>query len=270
METRFQPEWLEARRQSGFTLIELLTALTVLTLMLLMVNQLVNSAAAVMSLSGRQLDADTQARLIFNRMGVDFSRMLKRTDVDYSSFKNAAANAQAGNDQMAFYAETHGYFSGATQPPSTGKADLSLVAYMVGTDPGSTSTAPVLLRLGKGLGWEPDPSGSWNNIAYLPVTLATRWPNLFSTSSVDPDYRSVGNLVFRLEYTYLLKPTTTLPAALSITPYNSAHTSVNGFQRRGGHRGHDRNAGQPRTRHREQLHKSYGYHDFRRRVESGQ
>jgi prepilin-type N-terminal cleavage/methylation domain-containing protein len=212
--------------RSGFTIVELLTAMTVLTLMLLMVNQIVSTATIAMTMSGRHLDADTQARLLFNRMATDFSGMLKRTDVDYSTFKGPS-NLQPGNDQLAFYSETHGYFSGATQPAGTGRGDLALVAYMIAND--STVATPSLQRLGKGLGWEPDSSGSssWSNAAYLPVTLTGRWPTLFNG---DQDYRSVGNLVFRVEYTYLLKATATQPASLSITPYLSGHTSANGFE----------------------------------------
>jgi len=195
--------------------------------MLLMVNQIVSSASIAMTTSGRHLDADTQARLLFNRMAADFSGMVKRTDVDYSTFKGPA-NLQPGNDQLAFYSETHGYFSGASQPTGTGRADLSLVAYMVAND--STTTTPSLQRLGKGLGWEPDSSASpsWYNAAYLPITFTSRWPLLFNA---DPDYRSIGNLVFRIEYTYLLKPSAaTGPASLSTTPYLSGHNSVNGFE----------------------------------------
>lgn len=214
------------RDRRGFTLVELLTAMTVLTLMLLMVNQIVGSASMAMTMSGRHLDADTQARLLFNRMALDFSGMLQRTDVDYSTFKQPS-NLQPGNDQLAFYSETHGYFSGAAQPAGTGRGDLSLVAYMVAND--STTATPNLQRLGKGLGWEPDASASpsWSNVAYLPVTLTGRWPTLFTN---DPDYRSMGDLVFRLEYTYLLKATATQPASLSVTPYLAGHTSINGFK----------------------------------------
>ncbi len=216
----------QARR--GFTLIELLTAMTVLTLMLLMVNQIVSTASTAMTMSGRHLDADTQARLIFNRMATDFSGMVKRTDVDYSTFKGPSNPQTGGNDQLAFYSETHGYFSGASQPTGTGRGDLSLVAYMVAND--STTTTPSLQRLGKGLGWDPDSSASpsWSNAAYMPITFTSRWPLLFNG---DPDYRTVGNLVFRLEYTYLLKATANSPAQLSITPYSgvTGHTSINGF-----------------------------------------
>jgi prepilin-type N-terminal cleavage/methylation domain-containing protein len=252
MKARFQKTQPLASDRTGFTLIEILTAITVLTLMLLMVNQLINSAAAVMSMSGRRLDADAQARLIFNRMAVDFERMLKRTDVDYSSFKQPmnnlsvppqVANLQDGsdagnpshNDQLAFYSETHGYFSGATAPDgiTTFKGDMSLVAYMVANDP--VSKTPVLQRMGKGLGWEPNnaTASAWNNVAYLPVTLTTRWTDLFQTVTsvpADPDYRSIGDIVFRMEYTYLLKATSTQAATLSITPYVTGHNSINGFK----------------------------------------
>jgi prepilin-type N-terminal cleavage/methylation domain-containing protein len=214
-----------SQRRSGFTIVELLTAMTVLTLLLLMVNQIVSTATMAMTMSGRHLDADTQARLLFNRMATDFSGMLKRTDVDYSTFKGLSS-PQLGNDQLAFYSETHGYFSGATQPTGSGRGDLALVAYMIAND--STTSTPSLQRLGKGLGWEPDSGGSpsWSNAAYMPITLTARWPTLFNG---DQDYRSVGNLVFRMEYTYLLKATSTSTATFSVVPYLPSHSSVNGL-----------------------------------------
>ncbi len=210
----------------GFTLLEILSAVAVLTLMLVLVNQLTLSAMAVMSLSGRHIDSDTEARLIFNRMAVDFSRMLKRTDIDYSSFKQPL-NLQTGNDRCAFYSETSGYFSGTSQPAGSGRGDVSLVAYRIANDP--TTGTPGLHRMGKGLGWEPDPSGSaWSNVAFLPVTFNDRWPNLFTS---DTDYRPIGEQVFRIEYTYLLKSTATQAARTSITPWDTtAHTSANGFK----------------------------------------
>ena len=210
----------------GFTLLEILCAVTVLTLMLVLVNQLTLSAMAVMSLSGRHIDSDTEARLIFNRMAVDFSRMLKRTDIDYSPFKQPS-NPLPGNDQFALYSETSGYFSGTSQPAGTGRGDVSLVAYRVANDP--TTGSPGLHRMGKGLGWEPDPGGTaWSNVAFLPVTINDRWPNLFTG---DTDYRPIGEQVFRMEYTYLLKSTATQAARTSITPWDATtHTSVNGFK----------------------------------------
>ena len=70
--------------------------------------------------------------------------------------------------------------------------------------------------------------------------------NLFSTDPTrssptpapDSDYSTIGDMVFRFEYSYLLKAnatnTTTPNAQVSIVPYDRgavpAHTTVNGFQ----------------------------------------
>ncbi len=153
------------RANRGFTLVEMLVALTVLSLVVVMVAQLTSSAALLLR-NTRRMDADTEARLVFNHMALDFSAMLKRPDLDYSSFKQpvgtlpaaygataVAANLQAGNDQCAFYAGTDGYFSGTSQPAGTGKAPVAVVAYMIANDP--VTNTPALRRMGKGLGWEP-------------------------------------------------------------------------------------------------------------------
>ena len=234
---------------NAFTILELLVSMAVLAMLLVLVTKMIDGASATINRSGKHMDADTESRLLFNRMAGDIARALKRTDVDYSSFKQPAgtlgtqynsasipSNLQPGNDQMAFYSETDGYFSGATAPSGTQKSPVALVAYMVATDP--YTKLPGLCRLGKGLGWEPDTAGNWGSIAYLPMTLLGQWPNLFKIDSagkpVDPDYKTVGSQVFRIEYTYLLKPTSTQPARLSITPWDTTatppHTCINGFK----------------------------------------
>lgn len=228
--------------ENGFTLVELLVSMVVLGLMAVMATQIINAAATMIGNTGKHLDSDTQARLIFNRMKVDFSKMPKRSDMDYSTFKQPGsilppeygsvsqpANLQIGNDQFAFYSETEGYFSGTAQPAGTGRAAVSLVAYRIANDP--RGGLPLLQRMAKGLGWEPDLSGARKTATYLPMTLTTQWPTLFRD---DPDYKTVGGQVFRMEYTYLLKSTAIQPARLSITPWDTSrvppHTSINGFE----------------------------------------
>jgi prepilin-type N-terminal cleavage/methylation domain-containing protein len=229
----------EERRwaRAGFTLLEMLVATTVLLFLIALLAEITNGAAAVVH-STRLMDADIESRLVFNRMGLDFASMLKRPDVDYSTFKQPTstlpaqygnvsqpANLQPGNDECAFYTGGAGYFSG-TQPTGQEKAPVALVAYMVAND--STTGTPGLQRMAKGLGWEPDAGGAWQNIAYLPSMLTAGYPELFSS---DPDYQALGYQVFRIEYNYLLKPSATTAAQLSITPWNVplAHTSINGF-----------------------------------------
>ena len=232
----------------------MLVAMTVLVLIVVLVAQMTGAATKTVTDGRKHMDADTQARLIFNRMAVDFSNMIQRPDLDYSLFKQPAgtlpaiygggtisANLQAGsagapvNDQLAFYAKGMGFFSGGSSTPSlSAKASLTLVGYNMATDPYLNRLA--LQRMSQGLGWEP--VSGFQNIAYLPVLITSQWSNLFTTTSY---WDTVGDQVFRFEYTYLLKPNYSNPASphaakLSNTPYwdstmaTPAHTCINGFQ----------------------------------------
>ena len=247
----------------AFTVVEMLVSMVVIVLIVVLVSQLTSAATNTVSNSRKHIDADSQARLILNRMAFDFSNMIQRPDLDYSSFKQPAGslsatyssgaipvNLQTGvsgapaNDSLAFYAKGVGYFSSGTTPPaSSTRASLALVAYNMADDQYFYSgQRAVLQRMGKGLGWESDPAGSFQNIAYLPMTLGIQWPSLFAS---DPNWKTVGDQVFRFEYTHLLKPNFTdpknpHPAQLSNTPYWDAttnkmmtanpHTNINGFQ----------------------------------------
>src|ERR1051325_3078532 len=67
----------------GFTLAELLVSTGVLVLLVFLATQLLNSAATLTILGHKQMDADSQARQLLDRMTVDFAQMVKRSDVDY-------------------------------------------------------------------------------------------------------------------------------------------------------------------------------------------
>jgi len=73
----------------------------VLALLVFLLTQLVNSAATVTILGNKRMDADSQARMVFDRMAVDFAHMVKRSDVDYY-VKKLALDQVNQNDQMAF------------------------------------------------------------------------------------------------------------------------------------------------------------------------
>ena len=67
--------------RTGFTLLELLVSMAVLALLTLVVAQLTNSAARVTTDSHLRMDGDSQARLVLDRLSLDFAKMLKRPDV---------------------------------------------------------------------------------------------------------------------------------------------------------------------------------------------
>src|SRR5215471_16906682 len=119
---------LQRCQAAGFTLVELLVTIGVLVLVVLLASQLLNSAAGITTLGHRQMDADSQARQLLDRMAIDFAQMVKRSDVDYYLKSSAMGTgqrnvAQPGNDQIAFYSAVSGYY-----PPNGAQSPVSLVA----------------------------------------------------------------------------------------------------------------------------------------------
>ena len=113
---------------------ELVVTVGVLVLLVFLCTQLFNSTATVTTLGHKQMDADSQARQLLDRMAIDFAQMVKRSDVDYY-LKSICRTSplrrvlQPGNDQIAFYSAVPGYF-----PSSIMQSPLSLVAYRVNSD----------------------------------------------------------------------------------------------------------------------------------------
>ena len=228
----------------GFTLIEILVSMTVLGLLLVLFGQMFRSALAVTTLDTKGMDCEGEARAIFDRMQIDFSRMIRRSDVDY--FLKDTVNLQRGNDQLAFYSEVPGYFSTASN-----KSPLSLVAYRVNSD-ASNPAYNQMERFGYGLVWNgvaTNPSGpAQKGIVFsaaptssLPNTISLGWPNA-TTSQSDPTYEEVvGPDVFRLEYYYTIRgrtvPAGSLSTQLSAVPWDTrsiaastAHSAIAGLQ----------------------------------------
>src|SRR5467141_1758103 len=58
------------RRTNAFTLVELLVSMGVLVLLVFLATQLVNSAATVAIVGYKRMDADSEARQVFDRMAV--------------------------------------------------------------------------------------------------------------------------------------------------------------------------------------------------------
>jgi len=196
------------------------------------VTQLIDSTSMMTGTGDKRMDADSQARLLFDRMALDFDRIVKRKDVDYYFQKSTANN----NDQMAFYSEATGYYpSGVTG--AVPKSGVTLVGYRVNSN-------FQLERLGKSLVWsgvtsstaEAGGLGSGDiGMVYLPKTLTGAWPGI--VDGMDSDYQVIASQVYRLEYQFLLKGYTdasggAYPAILSVTPWDTrqAHTAIDGLR----------------------------------------
>ena len=259
----------QRERFSAFTLVELIVSMGVLVLLVLLFTQLLNSAATITILGHKQMDADSQARQLLDRMTIDFAQMVKRSDVDYYLKSSWFATGpppgptgvrtllQPGNDQIAFYSTVPGYY------PSTGaQSPVSLVAYRVNSD-SSNSAYNKMERMGKGLVWN-GVSTTDIPVVFIPIPVASpipvpdfpaptpiatpppAWPQA-GNMTADASYEVVGPQVFRFEYYYMLKgqtcrlgaptPTPTAtptpsPAVFSDTPWDtrmSGHISVSGM-----------------------------------------
>src|SRR5437773_2320331 len=215
------------RRRSAFTLVELLVSVVVLVIVIFMVSQLMSSTTAVTRTGNKHVDTDTQARVVFDRMAMDFAQMLKRTDIDYYVKQRSGYNGHGnghgwgqrkngdkGSDQMAFFSHVPGYYpTGYTVGQ---QSPISLVAYRV--NEGNANNDPAygrLERMAKGLGWNGLISNPNTNspypIVFLPQTIGniSAWSasinNDNSNASKDADYEVIGPGVFRFEYYYVLK-----------------------------------------------------------------
>jgi hypothetical protein len=226
----------------GFTIAELLVAVGVIVLLVLLFTQLLNSAATITTLGHKQMDADSEARQLLDRMAIDFAQMVKRSDVDYFAKGTAAPNSvggvMAGNDQIAFYSAVPGYYPSSYSAGS--QSPVSLVAYRV-TSVSGTAAFNKMERLGKGLVWT-GVSTTDTPVVFLPLLISNTWPyatNQSADTSSTPAYEIIGPQVFRFEYYYLLKgwtdPTggTTNASILSSTPWDTripGRIAVNGMQ----------------------------------------
>ena len=223
--------------EGGFTLAELLVSIGVLVVLVILFTQLLNSAATIMTIGNKRMDADSQARQLLDRMAIDFDQMVKRTDVDYFAKGTAAPNSiggtMNGNDQIAFYSSVPGYY-----PTPSYQSPISLVAYRINQDTSPGNRAYLKLqRMGKGFIWS-GVSPTDTPIVFLPLTISAMWPYA-TNQDLDAAYEVIGPDVFRFEYYYLLKwqpnpGATPYPAIFTDTPWDTrsgvAHTNVSGMQ----------------------------------------
>ncbi len=202
---------------------ELLVSVAVMVLLLVLVLELFNSATATASLSRKHINADEAARLVFDRMGIDFARMARRPDVNYIFYKGTTGSTTSGsNDAMFFYSEAPGYMDpGAiSNMATTGSAStMSLVGYRINPNNPYYPNTPVIERFGESLTWggavnAPGPTNPGamvflTNPVSAMSTLAGNWaatigspPYLSGTSEY---YQVLSDMVFRMEFCFLLK-----------------------------------------------------------------
>ena len=186
----------------------MLVAISVLALLVLLITQLINHAASVTTLGSKRMEADSQARPLFERMALDFAQIVKRSDVSY--YVKTAGTPMIGNDLLGFYSAVQGYYPTTPSP-------ISVVGYRVNSDSSNSVAYNCLERMGKGLDWN-GASTTSIPVVFLPLTIYGTWPSVASSSAYDDTdpakrtYEIIGPQVFRFEYYYLEKTTGNLVA----------------------------------------------------------
>jgi len=227
-------------RSRAFTLAELIVSIGVLVLLVFLATQLLKSGTTVTTQGHKQMDADSEARQLLDRMAIDFAQMVKRSDVDYYIKSSGTGQLrrvlQPGNDQIAFYSAVPGYY-----PAAGSQSPVSLVAYRVNSNSALPSYNK-MERLGKGLVWNAV-STSDTPVVFMPIPVASplpssemptpapnpvptpAWPQA-GNMATDAAYELAGPQVFRFEYYYLLKS-----GSLSTIPWiGPTHSSPSGMQ----------------------------------------
>jgi len=215
----------------AFTLTELIVAISVLTLLTTFVAQLVNNATIVTTHSRKRVDADTQARLVFDRMAGDFAKMLKRKDVDYLFCK------QAGNDRMFFYSEAPAYYDGASSSIKP-RSSMALLGYRI-------NSHYQIERLGKQLSWGGDSGTQPGGAIFLTYPAATaavpkptplpasllenNWSGAIGSApgydGSDIDYHVLADQVCRFEFCFQMKDGT-----YALDPTGSSGTTIHSIK----------------------------------------
>jgi hypothetical protein len=200
--------------------VELLVATAVLVLMIAMVGQLFNSATSVTTGSRKQLEADNQARMVFDRMALDFAKMVKRRDVD-SIMCKSGTGADVQNDSLFFFSEAPAYTGPGIKD---NKSSVALIGYRINQN-------SQLERLGNTLGWDGTLQGSEDDapggIVFLSGSsvsgptviygeqgrIADTWKTTIGKFDSNPpfvsgsskDYHVLAESVYRMEVCFLVK-----------------------------------------------------------------
>jgi len=127
----------------AFTLLEVLIGVVLLSILGVVIAQLITATSRAARMSNIGIDAAAQARLAFDRMELDLSALIKRTDVDF-----AATNSIGAGTPIPFM-----FLSEVTSPGivSTNNRGVSLVGYEINTT--ADTPKPGLLRGSVPLAW---------------------------------------------------------------------------------------------------------------------
>jgi len=138
-----------SRRRRAFSLVEMMVAVAVLAVVGLIIAQMINLITQGTKISTSSVDAASQARLVFDRIGLDLDALVKRTDVDFQI--NNDVYATANDDRVPLMS----FLSQVSSPdPSADYANrgISLLSYTV--EPHAENEDRLcLVRAAKAISW---------------------------------------------------------------------------------------------------------------------
>jgi type II secretory pathway pseudopilin PulG len=157
----------------AFTLLEILVGVVLLAILGVVIAQLITATSRAARMSNVGIDAAAQARLAFDRMGLDLSALIKRSDIDF-----AVTNSIGAGTPPPFM-----FLSEVTSPGivSTNNRGVSLVGYQINTT--ADTPKPGLLRGSVPLAWAGTNSqgivglqtnGLPTPISSLPISIGTQ------------------------------------------------------------------------------------------------
>lgn len=132
-------------KSRAFSLLELLVAVALLAVVGLLIAQIVSATMSASRLSNQGVDAAAQARLAFDRIGMDLAAAIVRSDTD---FQASATNATNLLTVLASVASA----DPAGAPSDFSNRMISLVSYRVALHP-DNGNRPCLARAGRAAGW---------------------------------------------------------------------------------------------------------------------
>jgi len=137
------------RRKAGFSLVEILAALAVLAILGLILSQITGSIAHSTRASTHVIDAAGQARLAFDRLGLDLTGLVKRADTNFVAQNFTTAGA---NPILLFLSSVT-----TSGLPSSNNRGISVLSYELSSHPDNTdfqgNPSPCLIRAGMAIPW---------------------------------------------------------------------------------------------------------------------
>jgi hypothetical protein len=169
--------------------------MVVLTIFVFLLARLLDGTRSASVHWNQRMDAESQARLVMDRLALDLAAMPLRPDLDYVFDK------KNGDDALSFYAQAKGYQDGL--PDSEVPRGVSVLGFRM-------SANASLERGARALPWDGvifapvERAGAVEPVSLIPSPLNTLPP--LDSNPAQSNFEVLGDQVLRFELGFLLKP----------------------------------------------------------------